>query len=41
MLDQIEADVLILDIIMPHIDGLAVLEKIKEMKKKIRQMSLC
>ena len=34
MLDQIEADVLILDIIMPHIDGLAVLEKIKEMKKE-------
>ena len=29
LLDELEPDVLILDIIMPHIDGLAVLQSIK------------
>jgi two-component system, response regulator, stage 0 sporulation protein A len=33
MLEDIEPDVLILDIIMPHLDGLAVLENLREMKK--------
>lgn len=30
LLDEIEPDVLVLDIIMPHIDGLAVLNTIRE-----------
>ena len=30
MLEQVSPDVLVLDIIMPHLDGLAVLERIKE-----------
>src|SRR5690625_405516 len=30
MLDDLQPDILILDIIMPHIDGLAVLQQIKE-----------
>lgn len=29
-----DPDVLVLDIIMPHLDGLAVLSQLKEMKKK-------
>lgn len=33
LLESVEPNVLILDIIMPHIDGLAVLEKVREMKK--------
>ncbi|WNS74170.1 sporulation transcription factor Spo0A [Bacillus sp. DTU_2020_1000418_1_SI_GHA_SEK_038] len=33
ILDQEDPDVLILDIIMPHLDGLAVLGKMREMKK--------
>ncbi|KIL44346.1 sporulation transcription factor Spo0A [Jeotgalibacillus soli] len=32
MLEDIEVDVLILDIIMPHIDGLAVLERMRELE---------
>ncbi|WP_456274099.1 sporulation transcription factor Spo0A [Bacillus sp. AK031] len=30
MLDEVEPDVIVLDIIMPHLDGLAVLERIRE-----------
>lgn len=30
LLDELEPDILILDIIMPHIDGLAVLQKLRE-----------
>lgn len=33
MLEETDPDVLLLDIIMPHLDGLAVLEKIRDMKK--------
>ena len=33
MLEELEPDVLLLDIIMPHIDGLAVLNHLKEMEK--------
>ena len=33
MLEDVNPDVLVLDIIMPHLDGLAVLEKLREMKK--------
>ena len=33
MLEQVSPDVLVLDIIMPHLDGLAVLERIKESQK--------
>lgn len=33
MLEGVDPDVLILDIIMPHLDGLAVLEKMRETKK--------
>ncbi|MBM7569717.1 sporulation transcription factor Spo0A [Aquibacillus albus] len=33
LLEDIEPDVLILDIIMPHVDGLAVLGKIKELER--------
>lgn len=35
MLKDQDPDVLVLDIIMPHLDGLAVLEKIREMDKKM------
>lgn len=34
MLEDLEPDVLVLDIIMPHIDGLAVLNTIREMERK-------
>jgi two-component system response regulator (stage 0 sporulation protein A) len=34
MLDEKDPDVLVLDIIMPHIDGLAVLEKLRSQKEK-------
>src|SRR5699024_3777481 len=34
MLENIEPDVLILDLIMPHIDGLAVLKSIRESERK-------
>lgn len=34
LLDELESDILILDIIMPHIDGLAVLQKLREMDFK-------
>ncbi|MGN1399960.1 MAG: sporulation transcription factor Spo0A [Bacillus sp. (in: firmicutes)] len=34
MLETAEPDVLLLDIIMPHLDGLAVLEKIRELPKQ-------
>ena len=30
MLDEVQPDVIVLDIIMPHLDGLAVLERIRE-----------
>lgn len=30
LLDEVEPDVIVLDIIMPHLDGLAVLERIRE-----------
>ena len=33
VLEGIEPDILILDIIMPHLDGLAVLEKLRESKR--------
>ncbi|WML53993.1 sporulation transcription factor Spo0A [Neobacillus sp. PS3-12] len=33
MLEGTDPDVLVLDIIMPHLDGLAVLERLREMKK--------
>ncbi|PLT29140.1 sporulation transcription factor Spo0A [Peribacillus deserti] len=33
MLSQVDPDVLILDIIMPHLDGLGVLERIRDIKK--------
>ncbi|WP_245835745.1 sporulation transcription factor Spo0A [Virgibacillus ndiopensis] len=33
MLDELDPDVLILDIIMPHVDGLAVLNKIKNAER--------
>ncbi|WP_338470205.1 sporulation transcription factor Spo0A [Niallia sp. XMNu-256] len=33
MLETVNPDVLVLDIIMPHLDGLAVLGKIREMRK--------
>lgn len=33
LLENIDPDILILDIIMPHLDGLAVLEKLREMKR--------
>ncbi|MBM7693243.1 two-component system response regulator (stage 0 sporulation protein A) [Peribacillus deserti] len=33
MLGQVDPDVLILDIIMPHLDGLGVLERIRDIKK--------
>jgi two-component system response regulator (stage 0 sporulation protein A) len=35
LLDKFSPDVLLLDIIMPHLDGLGVLEKIQEMKMNI------
>ncbi|WP_053219264.1 sporulation transcription factor Spo0A [Virgibacillus senegalensis] len=34
MLEELDPDVLVLDIIMPHIDGLAVLGKIKDIEKE-------
>jgi two-component system response regulator (stage 0 sporulation protein A) len=33
MLEETDPDVLVLDIIMPHLDGLAVLERLREIKK--------
>src|SRR5699024_10991718 len=33
LLENVEPDVLVLDIIMPHMDGLAVLRQLKEMEK--------
>lgn len=35
MLEDMDPDVLVLDIIMPHIDGLAVLQKMRELNKKL------
>jgi len=35
MLEDTDPDVLLLDIIMPHLDGLAVLERLRDMKKAI------
>ena len=32
MIDRLEPDVVLLDIIMPHLDGLAVLEKSRKRK---------
>ncbi len=36
LLEQVEVDVILLDIIMPHLDGLGVLERIAEMKLERR-----
>ncbi|WP_442594785.1 sporulation transcription factor Spo0A [Neobacillus sp. D3-1R] len=33
LLEQVEPDVLVLDIIMPHLDGLAVLERLRDLRK--------
>ncbi|MDR7075123.1 two-component system response regulator (stage 0 sporulation protein A) [Neobacillus niacini] len=33
LLESTDTDVLVLDIIMPHLDGLAVLERLRELKK--------
>jgi two-component system response regulator (stage 0 sporulation protein A) len=33
MLESVDPDILILDIIMPHLDGLGVLEKLREVKR--------
>src|SRR3954469_12271941 len=33
MLTSVDPDVLVLDIIMPHLDGLAVLERLRDVKK--------
>jgi two-component system, response regulator, stage 0 sporulation protein A len=33
MLEEVDPDVLVLDIIMPHLDGLAVLERLRELNK--------
>ena len=33
MLENVDPDILILDIIMPHLDGLGVLEKLREVKR--------
>ncbi len=41
LLSVIDPDVLVLDIIMPHLDGLAVLERLRELKKGHYRMSLC
>lgn len=35
MLEDTDPDVMLLDIIMPHLDGLAVLEKLRDLKKGI------
>lgn len=35
LMDQIEPDVMVLDIIMPHLDGLAVLERLRESKTRM------
>src|SRR5690625_7474543 len=34
LLDEMEPDVLLLDIIMPHLDGLAVLQQVREQDRK-------
>ncbi|MBN6888809.1 two-component system, response regulator, stage 0 sporulation protein A [Cytobacillus horneckiae] len=34
IIEEVETDVLVLDIIMPHLDGLAVLEKMRNFEKK-------
>src|SRR3954447_7363186 len=33
LLESTDTDVLVLDIIMPHLDGLAVLERLRDLKK--------
>jgi len=33
LMEQLEPDVMVLDIIMPHLDGLAVLERMRQMNK--------
>ncbi|GIN73519.1 stage 0 sporulation protein A [Bacillus sp. J14TS2] len=35
LLDDVEPDVLVLDIIMPHLDGLGVLGKLRELNKRV------
>lgn len=35
LIEQLEPDVMVLDIIMPHLDGLAVLERMRQMNKKM------
>lgn len=35
LIEQLEPDVMVLDIIMPHLDGLAVLERMRQMNKKV------
>lgn len=41
LLESTDTDVLVLDIIMPHLDGLAVLERLRELKREQFQMLLC
>ena len=41
LLEEVSPDVLILDIIMPHLDGLGVLKESENQIQLLFQMSLC